>query len=72
MKTGTVVWFNESRGFGFIRPHSGEPDVFVHITAVQKSDMRTLIEDQQIVFELVSIMAGGQQYTSKKLDGPEP
>jgi CspA family cold shock protein len=51
MKTGTVVWFNESRSFGFIRPHSGEQDVFVHITAVQKADMRTLIEDQQIVFE---------------------
>ena len=51
MKTGIVVWFDEVRGFGFIRPHSGEPDVFVHITAVQKSDMRTLAEAQEISFE---------------------
>jgi CspA family cold shock protein len=50
METGKVVWFDEARGFGFIRPNSGKPNVFVHITAVQKSDMQTLTESQDISF----------------------
>jgi CspA family cold shock protein len=52
MTTGAVVWFDEARGFGFIRPYSSDSDVFVHITAVQKADMSTLAPNQEVSFEL--------------------
>jgi CspA family cold shock protein len=51
MATGTVVWFDEDRGFGFIRPFSRDQDVFVHITAVQKADLRTLAPGQEVGFD---------------------
>lgn len=52
MQTGTVKWFNETKGYGFIQPDDGGNDVFVHITAVEKSGMRGLKEGQKISFEL--------------------
>jgi CspA family cold shock protein len=52
MTTGAVIWFDEARGFGFIRPYSSERDVFVHITAVQKAEMRTLAANQEVSFDL--------------------
>jgi CspA family cold shock protein len=52
MTTGAVIWFDKARGFGFIRPYSSERDVFVHITAVQKAEMRTLAANQEVSFEL--------------------
>lgn len=52
MATGTVKWFNDTKGFGFIKPDDGGSDVFVHISAVEKSGLRTLKEEQTIEYEL--------------------
>lgn len=54
MATGTVKWFNPTKGFGFIQPESGGADVFVHISAVEKAGMRSLDEGQKISYELVT------------------
>ena len=54
MATGTVKWFNSTKGFGFIQPDEGGDDVFVHISAVEKSGLRTLNEGQKISYELES------------------
>jgi cold shock protein len=53
MATGTVKWFNATKGFGFIQPDTGGPDVFVHISAVERAGMRDLIEGQKIAYEVV-------------------
>lgn len=53
MATGTVKWFNPTKGFGFIQPESGGQDVFVHISAVQKAGMDTLNEGQRISYDVV-------------------
>ena len=50
--TGTVKWFNESKGFGFIAPDDGGKDVFVHYSAIQGSGFRTLTEGQKVSFEV--------------------
>ncbi|NCC22622.1 MAG: cold-shock protein [Alphaproteobacteria bacterium] len=52
MATGTVKWFNDQKGFGFIQPDEGGADVFVHISAVEKAGMRTLAEGQKISYEI--------------------
>lgn len=52
MATGTVKWFNDTKGFGFIAPDSGSGDVFVHISAVQRSGLRELKEGDKISYEL--------------------
>ena len=52
MATGKVKWFNETKGFGFIVPDEGGNDVFVHISAVQKSGLPGLQEDQKVEYEL--------------------
>jgi len=52
MATGTVKWFNDTKGFGFIKPDDGGGDVFVHISAVEQSGLRTLKEEQKIEYEL--------------------
>ena len=52
MPTGTVKWFNATKGFGFIAPDNGGPDVFVHISAVERSGMSNLVEGQKINFEI--------------------
>lgn len=52
MPTGTIKWFNPTKGFGFIVPDEGEKDVFVHISAVEKAGLSTLDEDQKISYEL--------------------
>ncbi|GBQ96100.1 cold shock transcriptional regulator [Acetobacter nitrogenifigens DSM 23921 = NBRC 105050] len=54
MPTGTVKWFNATKGFGFIVPDEGDKDVFVHITAVQAAGLRGLVEDQKLSFDLVT------------------
>ena len=54
MATGTVKWFNQTKGFGFIAPDDGGKDVFVHITAVHKSGLQGLDEGQKVEFELVN------------------
>jgi CspA family cold shock protein len=53
MATGTVKWFNATKGFGFIVPQDGGKDVFVHITAVQRAGLQGLQENQKISFEVV-------------------
>jgi len=52
MATGTVKWFNSTKGFGFIQPDDGSQDVFVHISAVERAGMRDLQEGQKISFEV--------------------
>jgi CspA family cold shock protein len=52
MTTGTVKWFNSTKGFGFIQPDNGCADAFVHISAVERAGMRELVEGQKIGFEL--------------------
>lgn len=51
MITGTVKWFNESKGFGFISPEDGGKDIFVHFSAIQGSGFKTLAEGQKVQFE---------------------
>jgi len=53
MSTGTVKWFNTTKGFGFIQPDEGGNDVFVHISAVQRSGMETLTEGQKVNYEIL-------------------
>jgi CspA family cold shock protein len=52
MATGTVKWFNTTKGFGFIQPDDGGNDVFVHISAVERAGLRSLNEGQKISYEL--------------------
>jgi CspA family cold shock protein len=54
MSTGTVKWFNNQKGFGFIQPSDGGKDVFVHISAVEQAGLSTLNEGQQISYEVVA------------------
>ena len=54
MTTGVVKFFNPSKGFGFIQPDDGSKDVFVHISAVERSGMRSLDEGQKVSFEVVA------------------
>ena len=54
MATGTVKWFNPTKGFGFIEPESGDKDVFVHISAVQAAGLGTLTEGQRVSYEVVT------------------
>ncbi len=54
MATGTVKWFNPTKGFGFIQPEDGSQDAFVHISAVERAGLSTLSEGQKVSFELQS------------------
>jgi len=54
MATGTVKWFNPTKGYGFIQPQDGSRDVFVHISAVERADLSSLNEGQTIDYEIVS------------------
>ena len=54
MATGTVKWFNEQKGYGFVQPDDGSKDVFVHISAVERAGLRTLKEGQKVSFEIVT------------------
>ena len=60
MATGTVKWFNESKGFGFIAPSDGSADVFVHFSAINADGFRTLAEDQAVNYEVESGPKGPQ------------
>ncbi len=53
MAQGKVKWFNSTKGFGFIQPDDGGPDVFVHISAVEKAGLRGLNENQVITYDIV-------------------
>lgn len=54
MTTGTVKWFNPTKGYGFIQPQGGGPDVFVHVSAVQRAGLQGLNEGQKVDYELVT------------------
>ena len=60
MNTGTVKFFNTTKGFGFIQPDNGSTDVFVHISAVQRAGMQTLVEGQKVSFEVVQDKRSGK------------
>jgi CspA family cold shock protein len=60
MSIGTVKWFNVQKGFGFIQPETGEKDVFVHISAVERSGMGNLVEGQKVSYELACDQRSGK------------
>ncbi|WP_113154842.1 cold-shock protein [Nitratireductor sp. OM-1] len=60
MNTGTVKFFNAAKGFGFIQPDDGASDVFVHISAVERAGMRTIVEGQKLSFEVVQESRSGK------------
>lgn len=60
MATGTVKWFNSTKGFGFIQPDDGGPDVFVHISAVERAGLRDLRDGQKITYEVVADKRSGK------------
>ena len=60
MNTGTVKWFNATKGFGFIAPDNGNTDVFVHISAVERSGMNSLVDGQKVSFDIVQDRKSGK------------
>lgn len=60
MASGTVKWFNTTKGYGFIAPDDGGKDIFVHVSAVEQSGMTGLADDQKVEFELVDGKDGRQ------------
>ena len=60
MATGTVKWFNSTKGFGFIQPDNGGPDAFVHISAVERAGLRDLQEGQKLSYELIADRKSGK------------
>ena len=66
MAIGTVKFFNEGKGFGFIAPEGGAKDVFVHATAVQAAGMRTLSEGQKIAFDIQPDARGAKAVNLRK------
>ena len=65
MITGTVKWFNKDKGYGFIQPDGGGKDVFVHISAVEKSGMKTLAENQRVSFDVETDQKKGKTQAVK-------
>ncbi|QIB32819.1 cold-shock protein [Ancylobacter pratisalsi] len=61
MATGTVKWFNGQKGYGFIQPDQGGPDVFVHISAVERSGLMGLTDGQKVSYEIESDRRSGKQ-----------
>ncbi|MEL6619428.1 MAG: cold-shock protein [Pseudomonadota bacterium] len=67
MPTGTVKWFNTTKGYGFIAPEEGGKDVFVHISAVERSGLTGLADNQKVSFELLEGRDGRQMAGELKL-----
>ncbi|MEZ5752701.1 MAG: cold-shock protein [Paracoccaceae bacterium] len=67
MPTGTVKWFNTTKGYGFIAPDDGGKDVFVHISAVERAGLKGLNDNQKIAFEMLSGRDGRQSAGDLKL-----
>ena len=62
MATGTVKWFNETKGYGFIQPDEGGKDVFVHISAVERSGMNGLAEGMKVTYDLEADRKSGKEF----------
>jgi CspA family cold shock protein len=60
MNTGTVKFFNANKGFGFIEQSNGQPDVFVHISAVERAGMGSLVEGQKLSFDVIKDNRSGK------------
>ena len=60
MTTGTVKFFDATKGFGFIKPDNGGTDVFVHVSAVERAGLRTIVEGQKLSFEIVKNERSGK------------
>lgn len=64
MATGTVKWFNTAKGFGFIAPETGGKDIFVHISALERSGLTSLADDQKVTFDVESGRDGRESATN--------
>lgn len=67
MNTGTVKFFNSTKGFGFIAPESGGKDIFVHISAVERAGLTSLNDDQKVTFDIESGRDGRESATNLAL-----
>jgi cold shock protein len=67
MANGTVKWFNATKGFGFIEPEGGRKDVFVHITALERSGIRSLADGQKVTFDIEAGRDGRESATNLQL-----
>ncbi len=72
MALGTVKWFNDAKGFGFIEPEGGGPDVFAHFSAVQMEGFRTLKQGARVSYELVQGPKGNLAQNIQPVDAPVP
>ena len=68
MSTGTVKWFNDSKGFGFITPDDGGKDSFVHFSAIQSNGFKTLEENQKVSYDVTSGPKGDQATNIQSID----
>ena len=68
MVTGTVKWFNESKGFGFITPDNGGDDLFAHFSAIQARGFKTLRENQKVSFDVTTGPKGKQATNIRPID----
>jgi CspA family cold shock protein len=67
MATGTVKWFNSTKGFGFIKPDEGNKDVFVHISAVERAGLTGLADDQKVTFDIETGRDGRESASNLQL-----
>ena len=68
MAKGTVKWFNATKGFGFIAPEGGDKDIFVHVSALERSGLRSLTDGQTVTFETEQDNSGRESATNVSLD----
>ena len=68
MANGTVKWFNDSKGFGFITPENGGDDLFAHFSAIQGNGFKTLAEGQRVTFDMTTGPKGQQASNIRKAD----
>jgi CspA family cold shock protein len=72
MATGTVKWFNDAKGYGFITPDDGSEDLFAHFSAINMSGFKTLKEGQKVSFDVVQGPKGSRPPTSRRSEGTLP